>query len=364
MTKTIYKANYAKAEKAADELLKINNVNSLPVKVKKLSKIFPDLKIRSYTWYSNKYNVSFQDLIELTDSDEGCCWYFKDLGRYLILYNDLVQNKGRIRWTIAHELGHYILKHNEITNKAILTRSSLSDKEYNIFESEANCFARELLAPSPVLRSIGGENPFFISYLCGISLEAATNVYNFLKQGDQLGIKYTSGNPIVRLFSEFIHNVKNAKWCTECNHSFSKCNANYCPVCGSKNIIKNSIFFREGDKMRYSLIELDEIGRAKQCPRCGNEDIKGRYCNVCNTYLFNKCSGFDDDDPNFQNRGSIKWHLHEEGCGQILDGHARYCHECGCTSSFYEEGLLDHWINENRQDLVSVSNIKDDDLPF
>lgn len=362
--RTTYKPDYAKAEKAAQELLQLNGVNKLPVKVKKLAKDFSNLKIKKYSWFAKKWGLSFEDVCNMADSNEGCCIYFKSTGEYLILYNENVNNIGRIRWTLAHELGHYILKHNELTDKAILSRSSLSDEEYEIFESEANCFARELLTPPPVIRAINIANPMFISNIGKISLEAANNVNEFIKIGAQIGIKYPNNNPIIKLFSNFIYLVKYAKWCRNCNHSFSKSNAVYCPVCGESTLINNSLFYKERSYMQYHGIQLNEIGRAVECPKCGNENVKGKYCNICNTYLFNKCSGFIEGDPNFQNR-DVLWHEYDGGCGKILEGNARYCHECGSTSTFYEDGLLTYWQTEKEaQNEAAATVLTDEDLPF
>lgn len=366
---TIYKADFTKAEQAAQNVLQINNINSLPIKVKKIAKRFPNLKIRTYSWFSNKYKMSHEEVCEIADSQEGCCWYFKTFDKYLILYNEKIPNKGRIRWTLAHELGHYILKHNEITNKAKLSRSSLTDEEYLEFEREANCFARELLAPPPVIRKINISNKHFISNLCNISWEAANNVHKFLTTGTQLGINYTSENPIVKQFSNFIYDVKYALFCKNCQHRFSNKSAEFCPVCGKNNLVKNSLFNRgRNKKLIYLAHDLDDEMRVKQCPRCENEEVSGNYCKVCGTYLFNVCTGIEPN-TNYDNRYT-RWDQVKQGCDELLDGNARFCPSCGATSSFFEEGLLTRWdavTTENNQ-LVSTDgtaiDISDDELPF
>ena len=54
-------------------------------------------------------------------------------GGYIICYNDAVSvNPARRRFSIAHELGHYALHHH---------------RGYEYEEKEADCFARNLLAP-------------------------------------------------------------------------------------------------------------------------------------------------------------------------------------------------------------------------
>lgn len=363
MTTTICKPNFPKAEKAAQELLEINNVDQLPVKVKKLAMDFPNLKIKKYSWFAKKYNHTIQDVCELADSNEGCCWHFKATDEYLILYNDQVTNKGRVRWTLAHELGHYILKHNEITNKAILSRSSLSDDEYDVFEAEANCFARELLTPPPVLREINIANENFISRIGDISFKAAENVHKFLMTGAQIGIQYAPNNPVTQRFSRYIYAVKHSKRCSNCNHTFSKHNAKFCPICASNKLKNNSFYYSGGNSMGFNGIELDEQYTAMCCPRCGNENVKGVYCHVCGSHLVNKCSGFDGTEDDYY-RSNIKWHSYEGGCGELLEGNARYCHSCGSTSTFFEDSLLIRWDDDSQQQAAASLDINDDDLPF
>ncbi|QQE76529.1 ImmA/IrrE family metallo-endopeptidase [Brevibacillus composti] len=335
--KRISKPNYKRAQNAAYELLKISNTRELPVKVKKLAKHFPNLKIKTYSWFAKKHGMTLSEVCEFANSDEGCCWYIKSKNRYVILYNDMVENAGRIRWTVAHELGHYILGHNESNNKTIIARSSLTDEEYDIFEKEANCFARTLLAPPNVLASLDFINPYFISELCLLSYEASCNVYKFISEGINRGIRYSSNHPIVTAFSNYIYREKNKKNCLKCNGTFVSKDAIYCPICGDDQIIKGI-----GEIMKYSGIEIDEIHRAIECPKCQNENVIGDYCQICGSYLVNKCTGFSDNGR--FNRYQGPWHIDfEDSCGKYLDGDARFCTQCGSTSTFYEAGLLKSW---------------------
>lgn len=352
MMTMIYKADYKKAEKKAHELLKMCGVNELPIKVKKLAKKFPNLKIRRYTWYAKKWGLTIDEVCELTDSDEGCCWYIKSQKQYMILYNDTVENDGRKRWTIAHELGHFMLKHNEITGKAIFARSSLSDDEYETFEKEANCFARNLLAPAPVLRELKPASPHFISDICNISYEASINIYNFLLEGVRMGISYSKRHPSLKIFKDYIWKKKNTYRCSNCTCSFIKENPNYCLICGNQEIRKGDYF-----EMIYSSIELTDLHHAKKCPKCSNEKVTGDYCQVCGTYLVNKCTGLTSGEREYEyNNYRIFWHSHEGGCGELLEGDARFCSKCGSTSTFYEEGILKNWEEEKENKVQQLQD--------
>ncbi len=57
--------------------------------------------------------------------------------RSLILYNDRIENRGRVNFTIAHELGHVFLHHTDESEKS---------------QREADRFAAALLMPEAVIR--------------------------------------------------------------------------------------------------------------------------------------------------------------------------------------------------------------------
>jgi Zn-dependent peptidase ImmA (M78 family) len=74
-----------------------------------------------------------------------------------IAYN-LNQNKKRRRFTIAHELGHYILHSKSKSlfidkNKSVMYRNSESSTGEILKEREANAFAAALLMPIPLIAS-------------------------------------------------------------------------------------------------------------------------------------------------------------------------------------------------------------------
>lgn len=345
MKTMISKPNYKRAELAAHKLLQLNNIQELPVKVKKLSNKFPNLKIKSYSWFANKRNMTIEEVCDFANSDEGCCYYQKSTNLYLILYNDKVNNTGRIRWTIAHELGHFMLKHNEKSNRTILGRSSLSDSEYEIFEKEANCFARELLAPQTVITKLGKISIPDIQYLCGMSVQAASNVISFLNTGQQMGFGHTFNTIIAKMFSGFIYKISNKHYCAKCRHEFVSESPSYCPICANTRISKTFYSYGGDNDMKYNGYEVDDMGRAFECPRCGNEELlyDGEHCKICGITLINKCA-----NQRFWN-GEIEWE-----CGTILDGNARYCIKCGNESTYYQQDLLDNWETERYQKEKSV----------
>ena len=81
----------------------------------------------------------------------------------------------RRRFTIAHELGHWICQCLEGTQQPVYCRAEEIgvDPEAKALEREANIFAANLLMPEPAVRAGAGENRF------GVSDEAlAWRLYN------------------------------------------------------------------------------------------------------------------------------------------------------------------------------------------
>jgi hypothetical protein len=79
---------------------------------------------------------------------DGCLSPNDDRSKWLLLYNDQLSSPGRIRFTQAHELGHYIL--HRLSGDAI--RCSEDDmldwsSKGRIVESQADQFASYLLMP-------------------------------------------------------------------------------------------------------------------------------------------------------------------------------------------------------------------------
>ena len=140
-------------------LLNFSNGN-LPVNLSEIINSIDNLNIKTYSWFQKKHNLTFREVLDIVDSTEGCLWMKKknDKVSYLILYNNNAesifeddiklryQTFERIRFTIAHELGHYILRHNEQTDATFMSRYSLNPTTYKKFEVEANSFATMLLS--------------------------------------------------------------------------------------------------------------------------------------------------------------------------------------------------------------------------
>lgn len=110
---------------------------------------------------------------------EGCLHSNDDRTRWQLLYNSALQSRGRIRFTQAHELGHYILHRFD--------RGSMSCTEADMvnwsndgqdIEGQADQFASYLLMPLDDYKTQVRDNVDLDIFICcakryGVSLTAA-----------------------------------------------------------------------------------------------------------------------------------------------------------------------------------------------
>jgi Zn-dependent peptidase ImmA (M78 family) len=129
-------------EDRAHELLKKNAIRSFPVPVEKIAK-------------SIGAQINYRPL-----DDELSGMIYVNKGVPIIGVNAL-HHPNRQRFTIAHEIGHFVLHHNLIVAQVhvdkqfpVLLRNGISSTGTNSEEIEANRFAAELLMPRFLLKAI------------------------------------------------------------------------------------------------------------------------------------------------------------------------------------------------------------------
>lgn len=187
------KPNFILARQKASEILILQDVLSVPINPLKI-------KLKEYTVYffsfqewSNLNNISVEQLTLDNKYSDGYTLFIRDNNIYFVFYNKEIVSKGRINWTIAHELGHIALNH---TNQC-------SENEL-----EANAFASQLLLPQCLLmKLVSSGKKITIDYITktfGLSKEAATNcIYSI---GRKLDNNYQAqyDDIILELFSDFL----------------------------------------------------------------------------------------------------------------------------------------------------------------
>lgn len=128
---------------------------TLPVKIGSIIRTISYIKLITYSSQIRKYGISYKELILDAETKDSYAVREGATGRYCIYYNDIDKNivsSNRVRWNLAHELGHVILNHHEMAGLEKLYRVGLDDETYQYLEDEADYFAQLILVPhSPLL---------------------------------------------------------------------------------------------------------------------------------------------------------------------------------------------------------------------
>lgn len=183
---------YKNVRNAAWQVLIDYNVNKLPIKV-------TDIVKKSNIKLLNNSDCKF-----LKNNQLGVSIHI-DNDWYIII--DDTMKIERIRFTIAHELGHIFLGHESLLHRT--PNSIFAEKPEE--ETEADMFAARLLAPACVLWGMELHSPKDIAQACNISYEAATYRAMRMEILYKRNMFLTSNleKQVYSNFSEFINNYKN-----------------------------------------------------------------------------------------------------------------------------------------------------------
>lgn len=157
--------DYKRARDLSWRVLLNTGTRELPVKVSRIC--------RGYGVTLRSYQVGAPLIRELgleaqCDISDG--FTVRSGNRCYVFYN-MEQPPGRVRFTIAHELGHVLLGHLGDGELTVYNRESSSEDALE--EHTANVFASRLLAPACVLHALGAVTPEQIAAVCDISMAAA-----------------------------------------------------------------------------------------------------------------------------------------------------------------------------------------------
>lgn len=301
-----------------------------------------------YSEIAKHFNCSIRDVIRMLGSEDGFTIY--DGYNYTIAYNDLKKPKNRILFTLLHEIGHIYLNHLIDFEATRLYRGSLTKEENKVLENESNAFARNVLVPALIIKSMKNQSSKNVATRFGITKSAAEARLGLLEADlisiNACDISYKALDIYIR--------YRYKKTCRTCGHFFIIPNAKHCPICGSTK------FKNERSKIViYESMNTYSNNKLTSCPRCDNEetDIEGLFCQICGVMLVNKC-----DDRSLD---GILSPAHSP-CGGEVPVNARYCPKCGCNTTFYNDGLLEDWkIEKKKREPRHFFNFsEDEELPF
>lgn len=97
--------------------------------------------------------------------------------QYVIYYNDLPKDIGRIRWTVFHEIGHCYLGHHD----------NVDNSQSEIEEAEANFFAKYAIAPPAIIFQLDTKSPQVIHDVFLTTDEEAGYAYDYYEKWFQFG---------------------------------------------------------------------------------------------------------------------------------------------------------------------------------
>lgn len=146
---------YKNVRNASWQCLVDCKITSLPVPVSDICELY------------NGKVINDSDIHKLKASESGRIYAIDGYPYVVVNDNESVQ---RIRFTIAHELGHYLLGH---LGSDLINLNRRYDYIKPIQETEADVFASRLLAPACVLWGINAKTAEQIASVCNISYEAA-----------------------------------------------------------------------------------------------------------------------------------------------------------------------------------------------
>lgn len=199
---------YAYARQRAYRLLCELAIDRLPVDPWKVAAAFPNVHICK--WTDLRDNCHDKDPLFINkEGADAKTQHLRGQSDYLVVYDDSKENYQRIRWTIAHEIGHIVLGHLTTFEATALCRGSLSEMEYMVLEREADTFAVNLLAPMTIIKrlpSIQTKSDFM--KLCELSENASDNCMKELKElksGKKLPFPIKEEDVLYRLFFRFIN---------------------------------------------------------------------------------------------------------------------------------------------------------------
>lgn len=298
--------DYGFATQTAREFIQLYNINWLPVDVFDLVDAYAtaenlNIETKTISDLSIETGLDRQTLIDdFIYGEDGLAIYDPVIKKYTILINEKAEPFGRVRWTVAHELGHIVLEHLSDTRTTI-NKWDLSPDEYNEREQEAHIFAGEILSPKFIIYRIGAHSAAEIEDICELSTAASISRENAIREliNDKTKM-HDSMLSIIPTFAKFL------EFKTLC--------------CEPKDMrIQSRIQQNPPAKKQAAALSVATLpsGKYEQCPFCGNVHNSeiSIYCKLCGTLLYETPPTILPDAP----------------CNALGDKDASFCEHCGHT---------------------------------
>ncbi len=321
-------ANPLKAIWASAKMLRDAQIASFPLDISKLFAFFKG-KIQPicYSTYARKLNCSIADVISTcgNDGDIYFCYEYPqnpEDGVYipeekiLLIYNESSTiPRQRKRHTATHEFGHSQLKHQKEVGLSNIMLSNYADHPlYNIWEKEADIFARNSLCPAICAVQVLNQYGYGIGRMPGepwtLDLDSTSllhrrkfiptpeqilsNVFDLSKAAAYMRLSELDNDLafFMQLPDDLIHYFSSAAYrltCIDCGHTTMSPSL-FCHNCGGQN-------FGYVPDAVPPLPEpvLRPTHQFAFCPGCGETDYSSDalYCPSCGHPLLNPCEGLN-----------------------------------------------------------------------
>lgn len=177
---------------------------TVPTSLFDIIKLNDNLKIYSY----NEVRLElpqFKEALEISDTG----LLYRDKNDYYIFYNTDNQSIQRIRFTVAHELGHYYLKHYDLID------NNTPYIDTKILEIEANYFAKLILFPKHIYYYLTKNfelkcNVTNLKYMFMVSRDVIKNSMQNYYKINKKQLKTINAN--LDNYKEYINGIKNKKF--------------------------------------------------------------------------------------------------------------------------------------------------------
>ena len=189
MNKSISESDYQRISGLAYRELIDQGCNQFLIRPTEFT--FPDreIVIASMQYYARLTGTPIERLLPVGCRD-GYVYRNTRPGLDLILYN-AKSSIMRMRFTVAHEIGHARLKHRVHTPRE---------------EAEAHLFACQLLAPDVIMQRLKDMgvvlNPAIIASMCGLSISAAEHKFADFSTCENMKTEYDEA--ILRSFGNYV----------------------------------------------------------------------------------------------------------------------------------------------------------------
>lgn len=187
-------------QEAAWRFLLAERIEELPVRPSKIIARHGWL-LYTYREFCDITGYTMAELIQRHDR-EGFVFWSNRRETYVVCYNQAF-TPSTIRWTLMHEIAHVVLGH---VAPGLPAPSRIRSDQRNLFELEAQGFARRVLCPSIVLHDCNAFEPRQIMALCGVSYEAARYRSDYIKKLERRGkfLAHHLEQEVERQFRQFV----------------------------------------------------------------------------------------------------------------------------------------------------------------